>query len=126
MKSNQNIVTVFFISVSFLTIFIVYRTIKGIMGVANIPDPLEEMIPISLSQILGAVAGVGLFVWLLRHKEYNQFGVDVVKEIRKVTWPTKAETRAGTIVVFVMTAILTVILGLYDWVFGSLTGLIYS
>ena len=39
---------------------------------------------------------------------------------------TKAETRAGTIVVFVMTAILTVILGLYDWIFGSLTGLIYS
>ena len=86
MKSNQNVVTVFFIAVSFLAIFIVYRMVKGILGVADVADPLEEILPIGLGQILGVVGGAGLFVWLLRNKEYNEFGVDVVKEVRKVTW----------------------------------------
>ncbi len=43
---------------------------------------------------------------------------DVISELRKVTWPTFAETRYLTIVVAVVAIVIGVILGLFDLLFG--------
>ena len=43
---------------------------------------------------------------------------DVISELRKVTWPTFAETRYLTIVVAIVAIIVGVILGLFDLLFG--------
>lgn len=43
---------------------------------------------------------------------------DVVSELRKVTWPTFAETRYLTIVVAVVAVAVGVVLGLFDLLFG--------
>lgn len=43
---------------------------------------------------------------------------DVVSELRKVTWPSFAETRYLTIVVAVVAVAVGVVLGLFDLLFG--------
>ncbi|MCA9826519.1 MAG: preprotein translocase subunit SecE [Dehalococcoidia bacterium] len=61
-------------------------------------------------------------------RRFNPFGwmrrfepkavADVISELRKVTWPTAAETRYLTFVVAVVAIIVGTILGLFDLAFG--------
>ena len=63
-----------------------------------------------------------------RGRGWNPFGflkrlqpravADVISELRKVTWPTFAETRYLTIVVAIVAIAVGVILGLFDLLFG--------
>ncbi|HCV00231.1 MAG: preprotein translocase subunit SecE [Acidobacteria bacterium] len=63
-----------------------------------------------------------------RSRSWNPFGflkrlqpravADVISELRKVTWPTFAETRYLTIVVAVVAIVVGLILGLFDLLFG--------
>ncbi len=63
-------------------------------------------------------------------RRWNPFGflkrlqpravADVISELRKVTWPTFAETRYLTIVVAIVAIVIGVILGLFDLLFGWL------
>ena len=44
-------------------------------------------------------------------------------ELRKVSWPTRREAVNLTVVVIVVTTVLSLILGVMDWVFSSAFGL---
>lgn len=54
----------------------------------------------------------------------KRFWRETVGELRKVTWPTPEEAWALTRVVLVVTVIMSVILGLMDFVFQKLIGLL--
>lgn len=54
-------------------------------------------------------------------KEY--FG-EAKQELKKVTWPTKQQTVTSTWVVFAVTFVLAIFLGLVDLVLSKLIGLI--
>ena len=43
---------------------------------------------------------------------------DVISELRKVTWPTFAETRYLTVVVAIVAVAVGIVLGLFDLLFG--------
>jgi len=51
---------------------------------------------------------------------------EVSAELKKVTWPSAKEVKAATIVVIVMTIISAALLGLFDFVWGAVTKLIYG
>jgi len=63
-----------------------------------------------------------------QRRRFNPFGwmrrfepravADVISELRKVTWPTAAETRYLTFVVAVVAVIVGIILGIFDLAFG--------
>ena len=55
-------------------------------------------------------------VWI---SDGKQFASEVRAEYRKVTWPTVPEARAGTIGVLIVTAALTLVLSLVDFVLGQ-------
>lgn len=54
----------------------------------------------------------------------KRFWRETVGELRKVTWPTPEEAWALTKVVLIVTVIMSVILGLMDFVFQKLIGLL--
>jgi preprotein translocase SecE subunit len=56
------------------------------------------------------------FGWLRRIEP--KAVADVISELRKVTWPTAAETRYLTLVVAVVAIVVGTILGLFDLAFG--------
>ena len=47
-------------------------------------------------------------------------------ELRKVTWPTRQEARRLTTVVVIVVAVTSAVLGLFDFGFARLIGLIVS
>ena len=54
----------------------------------------------------------------------KRFWRETVGELRKVTWPTPPEAWALTKVVLIVTVIMSLILGLMDFVFQKLIGLL--
>lgn len=79
----------------------------------------------TLTTLLGlGIAAGSSFVAFKNEKVYG-FSAEVVSELKKVTWPTKEETRTATIVVIVTTVVIAMILGVFDAVWAALTGMIY-
>ena len=71
------------------------------------------------------LAAVAAFVaW--RNKNTFQQASEIVMELKKVTWPTRKETSAATVVVIVTVIIASIFLGIFDMVWSWATGLLYS
>lgn len=68
------------------------------------------------------VTGIALY----RHERVNGLVNEVVAELKKVTWPNRAEVRAATIVTIVMTIISAAILGFFDFIWANVTDFIYG
>ena len=79
-----------------------------------------------LSNVSGiAIALVGTII-AIRNRRWFKFLTEVVVEISQVTWPSRAEVRAATGVVIIITLISSVILAGMDTVWSSLTDLLYG
>ncbi len=53
-------------------------------------------------------------------EDVREFIGDVQVEFKKVTWPTQKQTIAGTVSVIVIVSIITVVLGVFDWMLSVL------
>lgn len=56
----------------------------------------------------------------------GEFVRQVRQETRKVSWPTRRETMVTTVMVFILTAILSVFFLGVDWVLASIVQLLLS
>jgi preprotein translocase subunit SecE len=72
----------------------------------------------------GAIA-LGLTYYLWRNEAVNKLVVEIVVELSKVTWPTRKELYASTIVVIVFSCIAAVVLGLFDFFWSAITDIWY-
>ena len=79
-----------------------------------------------MSTSIGIVVSLVAAVLAWRNKRWFKFISEVATEVSQVTWPTRAETRAATIVVIVMSIIAAVILFAFDFVWSNLTELVYG
>ncbi len=70
------------------------------------------------------VAGVAALV-ALRNERLFLLASEVTTELKKVTWPTRKETFAATIVVIVTVLVSALILGVFDKMWGALTEWIF-
>ena len=75
---------------------------------------------------LAAVVGLGTAIALYRNERIRTLATDVVTELAKVTWPTRAETYASTVVVIVTSLIAAAIVGAFDFVWSFVTDLLYK
>ena len=79
---------------------------------------------IRLSSLLGTVIGItgASYGWF--NTRTNALLCEVAEELRKVTWPTRQETMAATMVVLVAVFIFGAYLGVFDALFLWLTNLL--
>ena len=70
---------------------------------------------------LAAVAAV--VVW--RIPKTQAVSLEVALELKRVTWPSMRETRAATVAVVVASFIASIILGVFDYIWGRLSALVY-
>lgn len=70
---------------------------------------------------IGIVVGLIITIWAWRKERYFKFITEVVVEVSQITWPTRAETRAATVVVVTITAICACLLWGMDvfWAFAT-------
>jgi preprotein translocase subunit SecE len=78
------------------------------------------------SQAGGVVVGLAVMVWVWSRERYFQFVAEVATEVSQIIWPTKAETRAATVVVVVITLICSCILALMDAFWSRVTDWLYA
>lgn len=78
------------------------------------------------AQGAGVFIGIALMVWIWSRERYFQFVAEVATEVSQIIWPTKAETRAATIVVVVITLICSGILALMDAFWSRVTDWLYA
>jgi len=76
--------------------------------------------------VLSAAVGVAVALVLYRNEKSHRMVVDVVSELSKVTWPSRKETYASTIVVIVTSIIAAAIVGSFDFVWSAITDLLYN
>jgi preprotein translocase subunit SecE len=82
--------------------------------------------PTTVITAISALAGLGAAVALNRNERVHTLVTDVVSELAKVTWPTRSETYASTVVVIVTSLIAAGIVGAFDFVWSFFTDLLYK
>lgn len=90
------------------------------LSIAEVPAPSFFM-----SVLIGAGTAVAFAVYLWRHPKVNRLVVEIVTELSKVTWPTRKELSASTVVVLVVSVIAAIILGAFDAFWSWATAFIY-
>jgi preprotein translocase subunit SecE len=75
---------------------------------------------------IAATIALTVGIWLYRNDRVYTLATEVASEVKKVTWPTKKETQAGTLVVIVMVIVSAIILGAFDMLWSTLTDTIYG
>ncbi len=128
-EQPKRIVGVFYVAAAIIVGIFLTRVLSAILNQAGINDPRIDLGFVELgnvSTIVGfGVAVVAAFlVWRL--PKTQQVSVDVVLELRRVTWPSWRETRAATIAVIVASFVAAVILGLFDAGWAKLAAWVYK
>lgn len=78
------------------------------------------------AQGVGAAIGIALMIWIWSRERYFKFISETATEVSQIIWPTRAETRAATVVVVVITLICAGILSLMDAFWSRLTDWLYA
>jgi len=90
--------------------------------------PIQTLRWISIDQLMAIIAmGISLaaiqMAW--KNQKAKDYGVDVVVETKKVSWPNRKELQGSTIIVLVMVILTTIIIWSLDKIFDSLIKLIF-
>jgi preprotein translocase subunit SecE len=78
------------------------------------------------ANMAGIAIAIAATLWAVRKAHWFKFTTEVVVEISQVTWPTRAETRAATIVVIIITLICSGLLATMDVFWSEFTDLLYG
>ena len=105
-----------------LLIYYIADTLLGMIKTPMLSGRTLLLVP----EIAGAVVAVVSLVFLLKNGKVNEFSNDVASELAKVTWPERKETFLSAGVVVIMLAICAALLAVYDLVWGTLIGKLYS
>jgi len=80
---------------------------------------------IYLLPLVTLAISVALAEAVRRNAKAKEYGVDVVVETKKVTWPNRKELQGSTLIVIVMSLVATVIIFGLDKLFESVIKLIF-
>ncbi|MBD8525520.1 preprotein translocase subunit SecE [Pseudomarimonas arenosa] len=94
-----------------LAVLVVVAGVVGFYWFADWPSALRGLMIAASLAIAGAV-----FAFTARGRLALEFLSESRFELRKVVWPTKQETVRGTGVILVVVVIISLILGLIDWI----------
>ena len=91
------------------------------LGALSLPNPkVLQVMPVSgLAAIV--IAGVAGLIYFSR-PHVGSFALEVLQELKKVTWPEKSMAYKSTIVVVVLVVIASAILGFFDWITNWVVG----
>jgi preprotein translocase subunit SecE len=94
----------------------------GLVGAAYNPEVLGHNF--RLANLIGL--GMAIVMTLYVKRRYATLAMEIGNELSRVTWPTWSETRLSTIVVIIVTIIIALILGAFDYVWAQLSSLVYD
>jgi preprotein translocase subunit SecE len=79
----------------------------------------------TVSTVIGFVVAAALAVVVWRIPRTQTVSLEIALELKRVTWPSLRETRASTVAVVVASFIAAIVLGIFDFIWGRLSALVY-
>src|SRR3954469_13715997 len=121
--TNQRIVAIGYIVLALLTGFFLEHVLLAAFSTFTFTQPLTRPLynDWTWSSIVGLAVAFGTAFYLWRTPKSRDVSFEIVSELRKVSWPGLAETRAATIAVIVASLIAAALLGLFDVLWQFLT-----
>jgi len=108
-----------FFGAGIIVAYVLIQAVDWVWGYFAKPPALYvDAIGLSVAAIATIIA------W--KHPVVFSLANEVALELKKVTWPTRQETKWATIVVLITVAIAATILSLYDLLWSSVTGYVYG
>ena len=112
-----------YVMLSFVAISVLmWASVGAALNSAFTQFGLHDAVVFGLVSTTGLVSiAVGLlsFFLLIRNEEALRFTDEVVRELSRVTWPSKEETTRSTTVVIVTAVFVAGVLGIYDLVWKN-------
>ncbi len=103
-----------------LIVWAVFRQLLSV-GWDLLRLPVYENLWVGFPDILALIFAIVAFVLLKRNQKVSEFGLEVISELSKVTWPTRKETVVSTGVIIVMVSIASLLMFMIDTLWGTLT-----
>src|SRR5438270_13322143 len=121
--TNQRIVAIGYIVLALLSGFFLEHVLLAAFGTFTFTQPLTRPLwnDWTWSSMVGLVIAFAAAFYLWRTPKSRDVSFEIVSELRKVSWPGLAETRAATIAVIVASLIAAALLGLFDVLWQFLT-----
>src|SRR3954454_21290204 len=121
--TNQRIVGIGYIVLALLTGFFLEHVLLAAFGTFTVTQPLTRPLynDWTWSSFIGLGTAFGTALYLWKTQKTRDVSFEIVAELRKVSWPGLAETRAATIAVIVASLIAAALLGLFDVLWQFLT-----
>ncbi len=87
---------------------------------------LETMIPYfyAISQSVSVIAGLVVYVVVMKNPKSEEFLTNVYQEIMKVVWPDSSQTWRHTFVIMIAVTIMGFVFGFFDFAANFLLGLV--
>jgi preprotein translocase subunit SecE len=121
--TNQRIAAIGYVVLAILAGLFVEHVLLAAFGAIAATQPLTRPLwnDWTWSSVIGLAlaAAVALYLWL--QPRSHEVSLEIVAELRKVSWPGLQETRAATIAVIVASIIAAALLGLFDVLWQYLT-----
>jgi|SRR5262245_58581679 len=109
-----------FLSGGVILFFLLFWTGEWLVGYVT-RNPNEYVL-----QGVAAAIALTTGIVLYRNERVYTLANEVATELKKVTWPTRKETQAATLVVIVTVIVAAIILGSFDMVWSWVTDRIYG
>jgi preprotein translocase SecE subunit len=119
-------VTLSFLVFGALTAIVLSKALGAIAANFGVPDYALLGQGVTASTAISWVTAMGGTFYYYRSEKWHTLATEIVQELRKVVFPSWAETRSATIVVVITTIIIAVILYLFDAIWSGLTSWIYT
>jgi preprotein translocase subunit SecE len=121
--TNQRIVAIGYIVLALLAGFFLEHVLLAVFGSFSVTQPLTRPLwnDWTWSSVIGLGSSFGAAFYLWKNPRTHEVSLEIVAELRKVSWPGLAETRAATVAVIVASLIAAALLGLFDVLWQFLT-----
>jgi preprotein translocase SecE subunit len=121
LENDRKWIYLSYVVICALVAWVLDKAIVLVLGIAKLPNPkvLQVMPASAVAGILiSAIAG---FIYFTR-PHVSVFSLEVLQELKKVTWPPRKTAYMSTIVVVVVVMIVSIILGVFDWITNWVVG----
>jgi preprotein translocase subunit SecE len=121
--TNQRMIAIGYIVLALLAGFFLEHVLLAGFGGFTVTQPLTRPLwnDWTWSSFVGLAISFGTAFYLWKTPKTREVSIEIVAELRKVSWPGLAETRAATIAVIVASLIAAALLGLFDVLWQFLT-----
>lgn len=118
-------VAIFYVFAAIALAKFLEKIVSLIFSYARLNDATFLVEGWTTSTLVGFVVAAVVAVVVWRIPKTQTVSLEIALELKRVTWPSLRETRAATIAVVVASFIASIILGVFDYIWGQLSALVY-